>query len=95
MVLIVSIGLSYTYTMAKHQYLRNRMVAYHHLMAEHAEQHKFFSCKSDDGGRYKYALGVIFLDMCLDNASHLLLSHLHSVYSYLEDGHTCPEVAGN
>ena len=33
--LIVFIALYYTYTMAKHQYLRNRMIVYHRLMAKH------------------------------------------------------------
>ena len=35
MVLIVFIALYYTYTMAKHQYLSNRMIAYQHLMSKH------------------------------------------------------------
>ena len=35
--LIVFIVLYYTYTMAKHQYLSNRMIAYHHLMAKHCQ----------------------------------------------------------
>ena len=35
MVLMVSIALYYTYTMAKHQYLSNRMIAYQHLMSKH------------------------------------------------------------
>ena len=35
MVLIVFIALYYTYTMAKHQYLRNTMIVYHCLMAKH------------------------------------------------------------
>ena len=33
--LIVFIALYYTYTMAKHHYLSNRMMAYHRLMAKH------------------------------------------------------------
>jgi len=36
--LIVSIALYYTYTMAKHQYLSNRMTAYHHLMGKHCRK---------------------------------------------------------
>ena len=33
--LIVFIALYYTYTMAKHQYIRNRMIVYLHLTAKH------------------------------------------------------------
>ena len=36
--LIVFIGLYYTYTMAKHYYLSNRMMAYHHLTAKHCQR---------------------------------------------------------
>ena len=37
MVLIVFIALYDTYTLAKHHYLRNRMTAYHLLMAQHCQ----------------------------------------------------------
>ena len=36
--LIVFIALYYTYTMAKHYYLSNRMMAYHHLTAKHCRR---------------------------------------------------------
>ena len=36
--LIVFIALYYTYTMAKHYYLSNRMMAYHHLTAKHCQR---------------------------------------------------------
>jgi len=36
--LIVFIALYYTYTMAKHQYLSNRMIPYYRLMAKHCQK---------------------------------------------------------
>ena len=36
--LIVFIALYYTYAMAKHQYLSNRMIPYHRLMAKHCQK---------------------------------------------------------
>ena len=41
--LIVFIGLYYTYTMAKHYYLSNRMMAYHHLTAKHCRRASLIS----------------------------------------------------